>query len=523
MARGQFILSVGDDNVVLTHFVNGQIKNAWIADPDPDLAHEELGEALATDKKADIGILVDTLDQTYQQDDLPKVGFLDRRKIVNRHMALEFAGQNLRGAKLIKENPNKTLTYQFVSIPNDGRLAGWINFVVSLPNELTGYFALATEAVTMLEQLTPEELEPVEEGNHWRHIIGVNVTGGFRQIIEKNGSMGFTRLTQAPPEDTPPPEFADNINRDFKATVTYIKRLGYVAGDTLDLVIITSPDIKESLSGLDWADTRSVTVLTPLEAAEKLDLGSIGNEDQAFCDILYAAWLANQRQPALKLSRAAVGDTYEDLRDLAFFLSPYAAGLAVAATVIYTGFAYFQASQLQEQQLALASQLNQARTIQTDTEQQNETLPFAADEMRSTFAVVESLESDQIDLTTDLQHIFEALDGDGVVISMDLLAQASGGRGPVTATVPYELNIRMQLDSLILTAEEALEVSRRIEARLRDNFDDNYEVEMTLEPTGAQAEESLSGDLLGGLGDSAAGSIEADEPFYAEYRVVRQS
>src|ERR1700744_400433 len=112
MAKSEFILSIGDDNVVLTRIVDGKVANAWLASPDPALANEELGEALAEDKKCKISILVNTLDQTIREEEIPKVSVLDRRKVLGRHVNMAFPGANLRGARLI-EATKSALLYQF--------------------------------------------------------------------------------------------------------------------------------------------------------------------------------------------------------------------------------------------------------------------------------------------------------------------------------------------------------------------------------------------------------------------------
>ena len=72
MAKGEFVLNIGDDNVVLTRLVDGKVANAWLGSPDPAMAIEELGEALATDSKGRISVLVDTLDQSFKYSDRSK-------------------------------------------------------------------------------------------------------------------------------------------------------------------------------------------------------------------------------------------------------------------------------------------------------------------------------------------------------------------------------------------------------------------------------------------------------------------
>ena len=126
---------------------------------------------------------------------------------------MAFPGANLRGARFVEATPNKTLLYQFAAIPIEGRLQGWVEFFDSLPNEKGGYYAIAPENADLVQALAPKDVpapeadkgEDAEEGkiqNQWRHLIGVNVTGGLRQIITKNGRLCLTRLTQAPPPDT---------------------------------------------------------------------------------------------------------------------------------------------------------------------------------------------------------------------------------------------------------------------------------------------------------------------------------
>ena len=51
---------------------------------------------------------------------------------------MAFPGANMRGARLVTETEKKTLIYEMVSVPLDGRIPGWLDFVQSLPNEKGG-------------------------------------------------------------------------------------------------------------------------------------------------------------------------------------------------------------------------------------------------------------------------------------------------------------------------------------------------------------------------------------------------
>ena len=86
MAKSEYVINIGDDNVVLIKFVDKKFSNAWLASPDPATALEELGEALAEDKKGRVSVIIDTLDQAFKEEEIPKVNILDRRKILSRHI-----------------------------------------------------------------------------------------------------------------------------------------------------------------------------------------------------------------------------------------------------------------------------------------------------------------------------------------------------------------------------------------------------------------------------------------------------
>lgn len=526
MAKRLFVFNVGDDNVVLTHIVKGKVVNAWLGGSDPTMASEDFAEALDSDRKAEVALLFDTLDQTHKMENLPKVSILDRRKVLNRHILINLPGQSLRGARLLHQEV-KTLSYEFLSVPLMGRVPGWLDFVDQLPNESYGRYSLSTESTPMLGLLTPDDLPEVEEGAHWRHLIGVNATGGFRQIIERNGDMMLTRLTQAPPPDTPPDDFAETLVRDFRATVTYIKRLGYnPAEDTMDLVLLTGEANRQALQQEPWEGARSTTILTPHEAGMKLGLGSIGREDQPFCDVLHAAWFAAQRRPLVPLTRsAALGDTKDDLRELAFVAAPYAAALTAVATTATLGWLLYQTMDVSGKNEALKRELDGQKAILAQEQARLDTLAYDADTMRNVFGVVDRIKEGQVDLVPAWNGVFDALESDAVVLSMTVTAgqlALERERRSLRASTSeaYVMEIRTRLADVITTAEEAVEVSNNIRDRLQDVFGDTHEVEMTTEPVAAQSADTLTGDLS--VSEVAADTTErSTESFYAEYRIAK--
>lgn len=543
--KSEFVLSIGDDNVVLIRLADKRIANAWLASPDPATAHEELGEALAEDTKGRVSVIVDTLDQAFKEEEIPKVNILDRRKILSRHITMAFPGQSMRGARLLGAgDKGNTLLYEFASVPLDGRIPGWIEFYESLPNEKGGVYAIASENVDIIQALAPKEppsesdvKEPAQapSSNHWRHLIGINVTGGLRQIISKNGRLSLTRLTQAPPPDTPPDEFADMIIRDFKATITYLRRLGYTVGDPLDLIVLTTSANRDAMERLEWTGTRSVTLLTPYEAGAMLGLGAIGPEDQASCDVLHAAWFANKRNPNLRLTKSvAMGDIRDDLRELAYVVAPYGAGLAAAAVMGWIGIAlsgYLGAAsereELQSELAGLNTQLSAELAVVGG-------LQYDAGRMRNVFEVETAMDRGKIDIIPLFAKVQQSLENDAVVLDVKFLtgsdakpAGKAGASPPGSANNAgaHNLALRMRLAREITSADDAVKAAARLMKRLTDVLGKEYSVTMTKEPVVAQASQVLTGGLFQGggtaEGEQGAASIRSDEPFYVEYLISK--
>lgn len=528
MARGEFVLNIGDDNVVLTRLVDGKVENAWLGSPDPAMAQEELGEALAQDPKGRVSVLFDTLDQSFKEEELPKVSVLDRRKVLARHINMAFPGANMRGARMVKQTDKKTLIYEMASVPLDGRVPGWIDFVQSLPNDKSGFFTVAAENADLLQALGPKDAPPPESGNHWRHFIGINVTGGLRQIIEKNGRLSLTRLTQAPPPDTSPADFADMIIRDFKATITYIRRLGYQVGEVLDLVVLTTAENKAVLEDMTWDGARSVSVYTPYEAGHMLGLGSLGREDQAYCDVLHAAWFASKRKGLLPLTRAAaMGDTKDDIRDLAFFAAPYVAAASVAGLVLWSGWTGYELFDFSTRNEGLQRQLTQLRTELSEEQEKVGKLPYEAAQVRNVIDVANTLDAGKVDVIPLLQKAGIALGGDAIVldiaISNNAASQAPAAARGAAPLPPLQMRLNLRLSPVVSTADEAVQVARRLEQRINAQFAPEYKVMMTREPVGAQAEEALSGSLSGGEGSEVSASSEAggQESFYTAFSIEK--
>ena len=317
------------------------------------------------------------------------------------------------------------------------------------------------------------------------------------------------------------------ISRDFRATITYIRRLGYAVGEPLDLVILTTSENKAALDALNWEGTRSVSFYTPYEAAATLGLGSIGREDQAFCDVLHTAWFSAKRKTLLPLTRAAtLGDPKDDLRELAFVIAPYAAGLMLAATIGWTAFTGYDAYTLSTENEQLEMQYAQVQRQLASEKTQLETLPYDPARMRNISGVNKSREEGRTDIAPLLKTIANALQADAVVLTLAYTTgqAAPGGvapRGAAAASGAYTLTVRMRMADVVVKAEEAVQIARKLQQRLTDGFGKNHKVEMTVEPAAAQSGIALTSNLLGGSSDSKSAGPPAKERFFTEFKISK--
>src|SRR5262245_7454509 len=93
--RSLFVLSIGDDGVILIQLKKGEItERLFAADEDQTQA---IKDALKDDPGTPVLIILDTLDQTYVQQTLPPVAALSVGKLMRKRLEREFPDTELKG------------------------------------------------------------------------------------------------------------------------------------------------------------------------------------------------------------------------------------------------------------------------------------------------------------------------------------------------------------------------------------------------------------------------------------------
>ena len=121
-------------------------------------------------------------------------------------------------------------------------------------------------------------------------------------------------------------------------------------------------------------------------------------------------------------------------------------------------------------------------------------MPHEPSAVRSALEVDKTLDVGQIDIVPPLQALARALQSDAIIttLSIDSTSLTQGAAAPARGAPAgekseYVLVAAMQLPNVVVTADEAVAVTRRLEARLNESFGKDYRVQLTRRRRNSQA------------------------------------
>jgi hypothetical protein len=529
----KFVLTIGDDGAILVYFSGGKVKNAWFVPADAPEGPDGVTPFLALNKRAPVLILVDMLEQMYREENLPPVNFIDRPRVLDRRLDLAFPNEKIKAAMPLglKDPATRNQKYLLAALPITDLVTRWQKYLVDVPNPIVGFCLLPLESYDMIPLLVANPGDNKVPGRKWRAIISLDVAGGFRQIVTVDAQMALTRMTVAPPPDSDTNESAVMIDRELRSTIGYIKRLGYIEGNSLDLVIITSDEIRAHLRTRQLAAT-TVTLLTPQEAANKLGLPKVSESSTPYGDVLHAAWFAQKWEPRLKLTPREVSQSRAITA--AKKLLPIGAAALTLGTIGYAGSVGLSIYEQDE-----ISDRRRREYADIDRKLKNELadlgrLPLPADEMRASIAIWENLPKRTLKLDSILQGLNQALAPDmhASAISMAYTAQKTGVVAQVArlggrpqpqqaqqaankpAEQPYEVKLVVEFPAVKDNREKAVVTANELTAKLIETFP-SQKITVIKLPV-----DILPGQVLsGGVSQSGGPAKNVRERFSAEYLI----
>jgi hypothetical protein len=278
-----FLLMIGDNGALLMPPDQNTQASLFVAGHDDKQAKPIL-EALALRPRVPILILADTLAQEFRRDELPRLNFLDKRKLLARRLKQHFPHTQLTAALTLKNN-----AALLAGLHDGGPVDVWLERLAPLSNPSGSVALLPLESAGMVTALLPQ----ARQG--WGLLLSQQRTGGIRQIVTHNGALIFTRLTPPLPHETSPSYAAANLALDLQASRDYLARLGLTGGTPLHMIAVLPESLHAAVAAAQLP-VENLSTLTPHQTAKRLGLPFAPAPEDPTSDLLYAAWL-KRRHP----------------------------------------------------------------------------------------------------------------------------------------------------------------------------------------------------------------------------------
>jgi hypothetical protein len=346
----KFVLFIGDEGAILV-YIKGNVVQSRQFVPDASQQHlNDLRQTLLSDPLAPILMVVDSMDQSYVQQTLPPVSALSVNKLIKRRLERDFGVNDIKGAILLgrEKNGRKDWNFLMISLERSPQLTVWLDFIEEMPHRFRGIRLVSVETEVLIRNIERAMGVPKEgTGAKWKFFVSHNKVGGFRQVILHNGRLIFTRLAQ-PIGESNTEVIAGNIEQEMLSTIEYMRRLNFDPQDGLDIYILASSGIKDSIDRNKFNFT-SLHVLAPYEVAQYLNIEGATQPSDQFGDVILASSIGCSRKHVLTLSTPLSRkiDTYYQLvyyQRLAAIL----AGFVLIAYAATTGYDIYNLSEYEE-------------------------------------------------------------------------------------------------------------------------------------------------------------------------------
>lgn len=276
MPSRAFILMVGDDGALL-------LPPRTMPHLAPVLAAAGTGKAdpilktLAAATRPELIILADCVAQDYKREILPPLSFFDTPKLLARRLEQAFPQTPLRQA--VRQKESQVL---LTGLDPQSAVGFWLDQLRGLLPSPPSISLLPAEGASMLARLAPA-------AQGWALLLLHHKTGGFRQIVTRDGELVFTRLTPPLPKTAHLDAIAEALAQDLQGTRTYLARLGFAEETPLHLTAVL-PAALHTPFAARTESFASRLLFSPREAAARLGLALPPLADDPPGDLIAALW-----------------------------------------------------------------------------------------------------------------------------------------------------------------------------------------------------------------------------------------
>jgi hypothetical protein len=254
----------------------------------------------------------------------------------------------------------------------------------------------------------------------------------LRQVVVKDGNLALTRLTPMSDAGLAGAGWAEEVVREFKATLTYISRFGYNVDDGLD-VLVVGGDVEKQFFNEKEIGATNFRCLSVTEALAAIGSKSFGLEKSNYADALHAAWVSKKNTLRLPIRVPSIHK----------IMAPRLAARAGGTLMLLAaaGLAYFSFTSYQEYRVVqedIMQRQNQKMMLEREYAEESkifDALPVKPQLIKSAIAIKKTLETNTIDLPKSLRTLKGALGSDIILSELFLEHQPAAGLG-LTATTP---------------------------------------------------------------------------------------
>ena len=448
--RNRLVLIMGDDGVVLYAVEKKKavriVSLFWDA-PDFD---RKLISALKSGYNGDIVILYDAVEQHYRKDRIPKVGAMDKRKVIDRKLNLAFPNFVIKSSLPLKGAKKKGLTikaddakaeYLFAALPRSEMLTRIVSVLYEVEIGIVGLGLLPVESVGLVDELASRCIVKKRAvRSKWTVMIGQHETGGLYQIVTHNGNLAMRRLT--PVADSANGGIAGDVIREFKATLSYIARFGYSAKDGIDLIVIAAKGEHNALSMANLP----VANLCLLDLPDALDMVGgryEGESVKTYADPLHALWSAKSAKLVMPMKIAELQKVSMPRKIAQLLVIVSIFGMLGLLYLNYTGYSAYA-----DHREMIEFKTTQLNALTREHEQETavfEQLPMQPTTVNNILEIKNMLQKNSIDTVPVLEVLYNALNANFIVETMSIahtpdeesslaaIGAAPGGGGISTA------------------------------------------------------------------------------------------
>lgn len=487
--RGKFILVVGDEGAVLCEAHGRNVTRRLFATSPADA--DRIREVLESRPRRSVTLMIDVLDMALHRESLPSLAPWEIHLVLRRRIRQAFANCPYTGGLAVRRD-NGERRYLLAGVAESKAMERWTRFLASLPNPVGTVVVLAIEATDILTRLTASL---GEAASAWQVLITRERTGGFRQVVCRDGLIEFTRLTNSLDADAKPAVVAAAIEQEFAHTIDYMKRLGYSAGDGLDLVILCSGPEKAALEACGF-DATGLLLLSPHAAAGLLGLGRCVTVDEAYADVVHALAHAVRPRPRLRLmSEVMARDARSaNLRRRGYWLAAAVGAVGLVMVLVHSAALYGIRTDMAEHERQRRAAAQDLVVVESALAE----LPQPRRQKLAELRTWQALTGERIDAGAMMARLDGALDHEARLQAVDWrLAlperpRRRGRRADRGGYEPRRLEMRITLDLVAVDGDRraAVALAERLGERLATVFDD-YAVSVTRMPVPIRPNETL--------------------------------